>query len=220
MRPVRPLSAALAIFAIALVSAAVGNSLTETISNTGIFGSGFRDDNHGSVATVLIAGLGIGLLWLATRICVALGSDGVRSRARLRNAAAGFAQTSGSRHLAAVYGLQIAIVDAMERGEQFLAHGPSIRGFSWLGGPVPFALVLHLLVCATCMYVAGRLARALLARVMAAIHEVFDRLLAAYARDFGRSLLQRSNERFARCCELLAHRRIRGRAPPLSTAFA
>jgi hypothetical protein len=204
---------------VALVAAAIGDPLVESISNTGIFGSGYSDDNHQSVLTVLLAGLVLSALLVAARLRFASGKSG-SLRDWLRGATAGFAKTSASRNIAIVFAVQLLVVFAMENCEQSLVHGDPLRGLSWLGAPVLVGLAIHFAVCLCCAFAARRVTSALLAAAIVAICDVLDRLLADRERDAFRAFACRSQRQTVDRPELLAVRRIRGRAPPFATAPA
>jgi hypothetical protein len=205
-------------FAIALVAAAIGDPLVETISDTGIFGRGFIDDNHQSVVTVMTAGIVLGLLLVIARFRLVARNVG-DSRDWLREIGAALAKTSSSRHVAPIFAVQLAVVFAMESGEQLLGRGVSIHGLSWLGAPPIVSLALHLAVCLICAYAARRVTRAVVPRVLAVICEALDRILAALALDAVRGVLAHSPERLVRRFDFHAARRIRGRAPPSLAAL-
>jgi len=219
MDRLRSLHVALSGLAIALVGAAIADPLVESISNTGVFGRGFRDDNHQSVVAVLLAGGILALLLLGARLRFAFG-EAMASRDWVLEAVRGFAQTAGSRRLATIFAAQIGIVFAMEWSEQWLCCGAPLHGLSWLGGPIAFSLALNFVVCLICWYGARHGSRALLVRVICAIFDVLDRLLAVLARNAGGGLLTRRSERAGRNFEFVAVRRVRGRAPPSLAAFA
>jgi len=220
MERVSSLHTALSGFAIALVAAAIGDPLVESISNAGIFGSGYRDDNHQSVFTVLVVGLVLACLLVVARFRRARGVSGRSAREWLRVAASGFAKTSASRNIAAVFAAQLAVVYAMESCEQALAHGGPLHGLLWLGAPALFSLAIHFGVCLFCSFAARRITRCLLAAAIVALCDALDRLLVALARDAVRGFAERSGAQIVCRLELFVAHCIRGRAPPSCPAFA
>jgi hypothetical protein len=201
-------------FAVALVAAALGDPLVETVSNTGIFGRAFIDDNHQSVAIVLVAGIVLGVLLLIARFRFAAAGASTNSRDWLREVISGLLSTSSSRHIAPIFAAQMAVVYAMESCEQLLGTGASVHGFSWLGAPIVFSLPMHLAVCVFCAYVIRHATRAILPAFIAVIRDVLDRILVEFARNAARSVFVSSIEQLVRHVELTATERIRGRAPP------
>ena len=212
----RPASSLLLLsgFAIALVAAALGDPLVETISNTGIFGPGFVDDNHQSVVTVLVAGIVLGLLLFVARFRRTAVRSNPGSRDWLREVVGGLSKTSSSRHIASIFAAQVAVVYGMEFCEQQLAPGTSMHGLSWLGAPIVPSLAIHLAVCVCCAYVIRHATRAILPCFIAVICNVLDRILVEFARNAARSVFVSSIEQLVCHVELTAAQRIRGRAPP------
>lgn len=207
-------------FAIALVAAAIGDPLVETISNTGIFGAGFVDDSQQSVVAVLTAGVLLGALLAIARFHLVARTANGASRDWLREVGTALARTSSTRHIAVIFAAQLAVVFVMESAEHVLGRGASIRGLSWLGAPPIFSLALHAIVCLFCAYAARRITRALMPRVLAVLCEALERILAALALDAVRGVLGHCPRRVARHFDFRAARRIRGRAPPSFLAFA
>jgi hypothetical protein len=214
MRRAPPSLLSLSSFAIALVAAALSDPLVETISNTGIFGRGFRDDNHQSVATVLVAGTVLGLLLLVARFRFGASGAQTGSRDWLREVVCGLSKSSPSRHIAAIFAAQIAVVYTMEFCEQLLTPGASIAGLSWLGAPIVFSLPIHFAVCVFCAYAVRHITRAIVPGFIAVICDVLDRILAEFARNGAGTVFVNSIEQLVRHVELTAADRIRGRAPP------
>jgi hypothetical protein len=219
MRRTPPFLAALSCLAIALVAAAISDPLVELVSNTGIFGPAFVDHDQQSVATVLVAGIVLGLVFLVARFGFGAANDQTDSRDWLRGIALRLSKTSSFGHVVPIFAAQIAIVYAMEMCEQLLAPGAAISGLSWLGGPVVFSLPMHLAVCLLCVYVIRHVARALLPGVITAICDVLERIILALARDAVCGHFLNSREQRVCHAELTAAQRIRGRAPPSIPAF-
>jgi hypothetical protein len=207
-------------FAIALIAAALGDPLVETVSNTGIFGRAFIDDNHQSVATVLVAGLVLGLLLLVVRFRFASARASKGSPDWLHEVVSGLSRTSSSRHIAPIFGAQLAVVYVMESCEQLLGPGASVHGLSWLGAPLVVSLPMHFAVCVFCACVIRHATRSILPGFIAAICDVLDRILVEFARDAARSVFVSSIEQLVRHVRLTAAQRIRGRAPPSLATLA
>jgi hypothetical protein len=219
MRRPTPSFAAFSDLAIALVAAAIGDPLVETIANSGLFGRAFVDRDQQSVVPVLVAGVLLGLLLLVARFRYAAALAGPQSRDWLREVVAQLSTTSSSRTVAPIFAAQLAVVYAMESCEHALGAGAAIVGLSWLGAPVAFSLLLHLGVCLLCISAVRRVTRALLPGLLAAICDVLDWIVVALGPDAGRGVFVNSRERVARHSTLTAAERIRGRAPPFLTAL-
>jgi hypothetical protein len=206
--------------AVALVAAALGDSLVESIANSGLTGAGYRDDDHLSVLPTLLAG-SVLVLEILRSGCLAVLRRGTRlqRRAWLAGFAKGLIQTSLRRDLAFVLVLQFAALFAMESVEQLLAGGRLLGGTAWLGGPVAFSLLTHALLGAGCLFVLGRLGRVLLALFAAFVVRAVDALLCELARARAQFVACRRDGRLFRLAHTLGARRCAERAPPL-VAFA
>jgi hypothetical protein len=199
--------------AAALVAAAVGDLLVESIANTGILGGHYSDRNHTSVLPTLLAGAIIALELVVLRVARTVR----RSESRpgwLRTAAAQLRARRALADLPLVYALELGALFVMESIEQLLATGALPAGTAWLGGPVAFSLAAHALLALAATLALRWLIRALSATVASLI------LVAiAFVR------LSRREARSAFCRRLDApavHQtpsphllRIGGRAPPL-----
>jgi cytochrome bd-type quinol oxidase subunit 2 len=131
--------------AVAVIAAAIADPIVEFSANAGWFGSGtFTDRSSLDVLPALILGVGLMALHFVRRARAILDA-----RAPLRGAAV---------LLPAIFGLQMAVLYAMETGEQLAvwrhAFGPTL----WLGGPPPIAIAIHAAVCTAvvCAFVRSR----------------------------------------------------------------
>jgi hypothetical protein len=145
--------------AVALLAAALGDALVESISNTGIFGTRYFDNNHLSVVPTLIAGGALALEGAVAR-CVALYRCALDARRDARRDWLGDAATSIATHpplrdVPAVFAMQLVALFAMESSEQLLFGGKLLGGTAWLGGPVLFSLGLHALLALACTFLLG-----------------------------------------------------------------
>jgi len=203
------------LFAVALVAAALGDPLVESVSNHGFFGSGFDDNNHLSVVPALVAGAMLGLIIVAMR-CWSL----VRSGSSLRRSdpfadgIARFAHGPAGRDVPIVLTLQFAALFAMESFEQMLAGGRPLGGGAWLGGPIVFSVATHVLLGTALTLLFGALVRSIHAGVSSLVRATIDALLLKRARDGARAVLKRGNGAAPAAPQAPHARRIRGRAPP------
>lgn len=120
--------------AVAVIAAAIADPIVEFSANAGWFGTGtFTDRSNLDVAPALILGVGLMALYFVRRARAILNGG-----APLRGVAV---------LLPAIFALQMAVLYAMETGEQLAvwhhAFGPTL----WLGGPPPISLTFHAAVC-------------------------------------------------------------------------
>jgi hypothetical protein len=207
------------LFAIALVAAAIGDPLVESIANTGVFGSAYHDGNQLSVVPTLVVALALAL-WLAFRRAVAVWrrSRGVPSDWVIEAAQHG---RTGSplRDVPMVFAAQLVAVFAMEAVEQLVAGGPLETGLSWLGGPVAFSLAVHALVCVALTVALARLCVAIVGTVDALVRAAVAFVLAFTQRAVSVRFVPRRLA--ARQRAQAPHvRQIGGRAPPLASTLA
>ena len=202
------------LLAVALVAAALGDPLVESLSNSGVFGLRAADNNHQSVIPALLAGVAFFLEVAALR-CAALwrGARAPAGRDWLVDVAARFARRPFLADVPLVVALQFVALFGMERVEHVLGGGPALGAFAWLGGPAAFSVIAHVLLGSACTFVLGWSMRALLA--------TFARRVAralASARAIGRAevpLARRPHAPRYRRARSPHHREALGRAPPL-----
>jgi hypothetical protein len=210
------------LFAVALVAAAIGDALVETVSNGGVFGSGFDDNNHLSVVPALVAGTMLGLAMVAAWCwsLVRRGSSLVCSGSSLRrsdpfgDAIARLAHGPAQGDVPIVVALQFAALFAMESSEQLLAGGRLLGGSAWLGGPIVFSVATHVLLGTALTLLFGALVRSIQAGVSSLVRATIEAILVRRARDVARLILNRSEIASLPQPRAPYARRIRGRAPP------
>ncbi len=169
--------------AVALVAAALGDSLVESVSNSGLVGAGYADDNHLSVLPALLAGAGLVLAFVRSRcLDVLRHGSSLRRRAWLRDLATRWAAGSPAREFPLVFGMQLAFLFAMESVEQLIGGGRLLGGTAWLGGPVLFSLLAHALLGAACTLLLGWLGRNVLAAFAAFVCAALERILLEIER--------------------------------------
>jgi hypothetical protein len=206
------------LIAIALVAAAIGDPLVESIANTGVFGSVYHDGNQLSVVPTLVVALALAL-WLACRRAVAVWRRSRDGRGDWVIEAAQRGRTgSPLRDVPMVFAAQLVAVFAMEAVEQLVAGGPLETGLSWLGGPVAFSLAVHALICVALTLALARLCVAIVATVdslvRAAVAFVLATQPAVSVRFFARRFAARPRAQAPHV------RQIGGRAPPLASTLA
>jgi hypothetical protein len=206
--------------AVALVAAALGDSLVESVANSGLVGPGYADDNHLSVLPTLAAGAALVLAFVRSRCLDVLrhGSH-VQRRAWLRELATRWAAGSLARELPLVFGMQLAFLFAMESTEQLLGGGRVLGGSAWLGGPVLFSLLVHALLGAACTLLLGWLGRNVLAAFAAFVTTTLENILLEVERARAKIVaVRRDGSPFRLAQAPQAHRR--GKRGPPRLAFA
>ncbi len=201
------------LIAAALIAAAIGDPLVESIANTGILGGHYSDHNHLSVLPALLAGCAFAFA-LAVRRCFSVWRATTGSRDWLIDMATACSERARPRDVAFAYGLQLLALFLMESIEQLALGGKLLGGTAWLGGPIAFSLIVHALIGAGCLFALGAFMRALV-RTFASIVATLVRFVwlalaqpPAFAR-FGR------NETRCFGSQTLRVHQIGGRAPPL-----
>jgi hypothetical protein len=136
-------------FSAALVAAAIADVLVEFASNRGAFGRGsFTDHSNQDVLPALCGGLLVAMVYVAMRT----------RRMLKRRLAVPFAIGA---LLPYVFGLQIALLYAMETLEQCVVAGHALGGTLWLGGPPIASLAVHAAACVLVTFLLARSTRAL-----------------------------------------------------------
>ncbi len=202
------------LIAVALVAAAIADPVVESISNTGIFGGHYADDNHTGVIPTLLAGLLLVLEIAAVRCFQSLRSS-TGSTDRLRDVARGFSARSPAQDLPYVLALQFAVLFMLESTEQLLVGGKLLGGTVWLGGPICFSLLTHALIGSGSLLLVRRLIRAISTALFSLVRIAIEFILIA--RVFGeRGAVLRRRDAPAHLRAQTPHvRQIGGRAPPL-----
>ncbi len=214
-----PLSRLPFLLAVALVAAALGDAFVETVSNSGLVGAGYADDNHASVLPAFLLGV-IAALEAARRRCCALLRRGER-RAEADQTLAlmrRYRDVSPLRDLPLVLTLQFALLFVMESAEQVAFGGKLLGGTAWLGGPIAFSLIAHATLGAGCMLLLRWFVRRVPGAVATFVRDALDYLayvLIAAARSASCIRTARRDERPRHWAQAPHSRRIRDRAPPL-----
>lgn len=190
------------LLAVALIAAAIGDPLVETIANTGILGPGYLDNDHSSVVPALLAGVLVAALLIGWQC---------RQFLRCR-------RDFVERPLAdmpRVFVLQLATLFVMESCEQFFAQGGLLGAPAWLGGPVWFSLLAHALIGAVCTLLIARGMRAIVHRAVTLVEIVIERVLGAISRTGATVFARRDDDALHYRARILHVRQCGERAPPL-----
>ena len=198
---------------VALIAAAIGDQLVESIANTGIVGAGYADDNHVGVLPALIVGALLLLGAIVMRSVSAWSTRGDNGRSPCRAVTGELTRVQTLRMLPLLLVIQLAMVFAIECIEALLAGEALPAGFSWLGGPLLLSLGIHAAIALLCAAACAALVRWAVGSVVALISDAlhFIRL---------RTVRERFGSRAAERGESPLHvnappvRQIGGRAPP------
>jgi hypothetical protein len=202
------------LFAVAILAAGLGDSVVESVSNTGIFGQ-YTDNNHLGVLPTLLAGAIIALEIVALRCADVCRSSARRSRRTLMDTAAAIGCGSARRDIPFIFTIQLAALFTLETAEQVIAGGKLLGGTAWLGGPVIFSLLTHAFI--------GTVCRQALSACMRAMVRTFATLVDTVVRFIWLAIVRASDaavrlvRRMTPCTRAQAPRarEIGGRAPPL-----
>lgn len=157
------------IVAAALIAAALGDFLVESISNSGVFGTRYFDRNHLSVVRTLIAGLVLILDVSGARRLASHSRCKDIERDWLLDVATQISVRPAASDLPYVFAMQLCALFAMESVEQLTFGGRLLGGTVWLGGPVLLSLLVHAGIGALCTFLLDSLIRAVLRTVASLI---------------------------------------------------
>jgi len=203
------------LLAVALVAAAIADPLVETISNSGILGGGYDDNNHLSALPVFIAGALLVVVVIAVRcLSVIRSGSSLRRDDWLAESATQFSQGSPLHDLPAVLVLQLAAVFTMESIEQLVFGGKLLGGAAWLGGPIAFSLLSHALIGTSCTLLFAAVMRWIHAAIVSLVHAAVDAVLLSLVRDSARAFAKQRNDALPLRAQAPHVRQIGGRAPP------
>ena len=206
------------LIAVALIAAAIGDPLVETISNSGALGHGYSDNNHLSVIPTLIAGASLALLLLFRR-CLELLRQPTVHRNWLIEMAREISARSPVADVPYVIVLQFAALFAMENAEQLFFSGTLDGGTVWLGGPIWFSLLVHITLGCICTVLVARGMRAILRRCAAIVGIALEFILDAFAKENTGVFARFQHEVPRRFARNLRARQRGERAPPLLYAL-
>ena len=202
------------LMAAALIAAALGDSIVESLSNAGIFGGSYHDDDHLSVLPTLLIGAIVVLEIIAVRCFELLRQRPAHSRGWIVDLAANASSRNLLKDFPLLFALQIAALFAMESSEQLLAKGKLLGGTVWLGGPAVASLLTHALIGWSCLLLLRHVMRALLAVLVSFARVAIDFISLAREREASMFVCRRDEPRRNGARSARA-RHIGGRAPPL-----
>jgi hypothetical protein len=202
------------LMAAALIAAALGDSIVESLSNAGVFGGSYHDDNHGSVLPTLLIGALVVLEIVAVRCFELLRQRPAGSRGWIVDLATNVSMRKPLLDFPLVFALQMTTLFAMESSEQVLAGGKLLGGTAWLGGPAVASLVTHALLGWSALLLLRHVMRALLAVLVSFARVAIDFISLARMREASIFVSRRDEPRRNRARSVRA-RHIGGRAPPL-----
>lgn len=167
--------------AVALIAGALADPLVESVSNTGVFGGHYADDNHITIVPTLLVGVVL-VLQISIVRCFATRRQSGLHRDWLVDVAMRISARPPMQDFACVFGLQIAALFVMESLEQIVGGGRLLGGTAWLGGPIAFSLLTHALVCVGCMFAVNGAMRAIVTTFAALIRVAIDFILVPLTR--------------------------------------
>jgi len=203
------------LLAVAIVAAALGDPLVESVSNSGIFGFGYNDNNHQSVIPAFVAGVMVVFVIIAARCwSVVRGGSALRRGDWLLQSANRFSQPSAPIDLPLVLAAQLAALFAMESAEQLFFGGKLLGGAAWLGGPIAFSLATHALIGASCTLLFLALMRSIHRAVVSLVCRTIETILCLLARCLARLVVEVRSDAARPHLQAPPVRQIGGRAPP------
>jgi hypothetical protein len=204
--------------AVALIAAAIADPLVESVSNSGVFGGAYRDDDHSGVLPVLLLGAMLVLSIVALRCREVWRRASRASRPWMAELARELAARAASRDVPIVLALQLAALFLLESGEQLFSGSKLLGGTAWLGGPIAFSLAVHALIGIACTCAFGALVRAVIIAFASLVCEALAWSWVAACRNDGRVLRARSRELTLPALAPFVND-IGGRAPPLPSSI-
>lgn len=203
------------LFAVALLAAGLGDSVVESVSNAGMFGGRYADNNHLGVVPTLLVGALFALQLIALRLLEAWRRSAKSSRDQLIDIARDIGTGSVAQYFPVIFVLQIISLFALESAEQFLAGGKLLGGTAWLGGPIFFSLIAHAIIGGLCTFALGACMRAIVRAFASLVQTAVRFIWLTSARPSVRPF--HLDRRVSLCARAQAPhvREIGGRAPPL-----
>jgi hypothetical protein len=199
---------------VALIAAALGDPLVETISNTGIFGRGYYDNDHASVIPTLVAGSLLAIVMIVRRTLTLL-RDAPETGQWPIEMARHISARSPIQDLPYVLALQFIALFGMESAEQLFVGGRLLGGLAWLGGPLWFSLFIHVLIGSMCTVAIARAMRAIVAHCATLVVSALEFKLDAFARENSALFIARDDESARLRIQILHVHQLGERAPPL-----
>jgi hypothetical protein len=202
------------LLAAAIFAAAIGDWLVETISNGGVFGRGYDDNNHSSIVPALVAAAILAGVICVTR-CIALLRKVAPSHAiSNRDEKLGACRRTTATDIAVVLTMQFGALFTMESAEQLTDGGRLLGGLAWLGGPLAFSVATHAAIGTLCALLLAAVMRSMLSSFASFVREALEAILFALARSAKRPFVSRANAASPPRAQAPHVRQIGGRAPP------
>lgn len=206
------------LIAVALIAAAAGDALVETIANSGAVGHGYADNNHLSVVPALVGGASLAAM-LVWRRCVALLRHPAQHADWLVSADKEMSARSPFADVPFVLLLQFGALFVMESCEQLCFSSKLLGGTVWLGGPIWFSVLAHVLLGLSCTLLLRRAVHALVGRCAVLVVTVLALMLDAFDRSDASVFARRCDRSCFRHNQTLRVHQIGERAPPLLLAL-
>lgn len=166
--------------AVAVAAAAMADPLVERLSDAGLFGVGrFTDRSNVDVIPALVVAACISTLFVVVLARRMLNRNSYPPE-WLRRYAVDLNADSVRRMLPSIFALQLIALFGMETLEQIATTGHPLGGTLWLGGPILFSMVAHLLSCVFCacaLYHTLRWSARAIVRAVRIALEILRRLL-------------------------------------------
>jgi len=160
----------------ALVSAVVGDALVEGLSNTDLLWRGHFTDRS-SIDLLPVALLASAML-IALFACVVLRQareSGTSTRSLILSSARLLRKRTVAKLLPVIFGLQFAVLFAMETIEQRVVYGHILGGTLWLGGPIAVSVLIHALLGVVCAFLIAGTVQRTAARLMRFVSAIIAR---------------------------------------------
>lgn len=203
--------------AAAVTAAAAADPVVERLSDAGFFGAGhFTDRSTIDVLPAVLIASALSAIFVALLARRMLGRS-VHAPQWLRTFAAGIAARRLSRTLPSIFGMQIAVLYAMETLEQIAVTGHPLGGTLWLGGPLAAALAIHAIACVLLTWVLAQVVAWSARSIVRAVRFALQLLRTLFASDAAPPVHIRDFKR-SKCIEPYL-RVLHGRAPPVLSAF-
>lgn len=164
--------------AAAVTAAALVDPMVERLSNAGVFGRGnFTDHSTLDVLPALTVGITLAAAVVAFAVWRLL-TNRVYAPQWLRESADEVISSPLLSVVPAVFVLQLVTLFAMETLEQIAVTGHVLGPAIWLGGPIAFSLLLHLIGSFAATWLFSRVLRAAARTIATAVRFVLQTFIA------------------------------------------
>jgi hypothetical protein len=206
--------------AAALIAAALGDAVVESVSNTGVLGGRYNDNNHLGIVPTLHVGTVLLLGMLVLRFIEVLTRSTNSSQGSFIDAARELTPRSLVQYLPYVFALQLMALFVLESVEQLAVDGKLLGGTEWLGGPIFFSLITHALIGACCTFALGASIRAIVRTFALIVRTAIRFIWLAIASATGGKFYLNRRDALCRRAQEPCVCQIGGRAPPFLQALA